>query len=237
MKKNNSRVYVAFIALFAFLAVLTFIGNKYNSAYDDSSVEGVNLAPRLSTRNFCLDRDGSDVGTANTALEINIPNGLLVPTAEGGYVFGPSITGVTLLSSSSGGSFYFSLNDGTTQPPEMRITLLDDEVTSAGNYKEWVSSNSNAGEYNGEPGQTGPVSSPGAVGASSVDDKSYESPCRNVRNDHNYLAGKAPTSIKVTFAGSNGQLPVIGSATGASISNNQVTFNSNAGYVRRGTSP
>jgi hypothetical protein len=70
----------------------------------------------LSTRNFCLDRDGSDVGTANTALEINIPNGLLVPVAGGGYVFGPSITGVTLLSSSSGGSFDFSLDDGTTQP-------------------------------------------------------------------------------------------------------------------------
>jgi hypothetical protein len=140
----------------------------------------------------------------------------------------------------------------------MRITLLDDEVTSAtrqigldessepgqqgdtiiaGNYKEWVSSNSNAGGYNGGPGQTGPINSPGAVGASSVDDKSYESPCRNVRGDHNYLAGKGPTSIKVTFAGSTGQLPVIGSATGASISNNQVTFNSNAGYVRRGTSP
>lgn len=263
MKKSNG-VFVGVVVLFLFLTVLTAIENRYYSALDDSGSSQVNLAP-LSSRNFCLDRDGPECGTANTALEINIPNGLLVPNPAGGYYFDPSITGIALTTSPGAGVFDFNLNTANGLAGVMRISLLNDKATSAtrtvdadsvggsepsagggdttgkvnpGMCNEWVSSNSNAGGYTGGPGGIGPVSSPGAGGqGQGADDFSYESPCRNFKKSHLSLAGQAPTAITVSFAGPNGNLPVSGSATGLTIANNQVTFHSNAGYVRAGTSP
>ncbi len=246
-------VVVAVVVLVGVLALLTFVENRYYPAGED-----VNLAPRLSSRNFCLDRDGADIGTANTALEINMPNGVLALNGAGGFVFAPGISGVVAGNGpdTPPESFDFTLTGGNGAI--LRVTPLNDRATSAtrqvkvddspepgqpsgqiipGSWLEWVSSNSNAGGYAGGPGMTGPVSSPGAPGVTSADDQSYESPCRNPTGAHQNLAGSAPTSITITFAGSNGNLPVSGSASGISVSNNQVTFNSNAGYVRKGTSP
>ncbi|MGV8142307.1 MAG: hypothetical protein ACP5NS_01580 [Candidatus Pacearchaeota archaeon] len=221
--------------------------------------DGAFLAP-LSTRNFCLDRDGFDIGTANVALEYNIPNSLLVQNGAGGFTFDPTISGI-VLTSSSGGVFGFDLTTSSGQTHKMQITLLADKATSAtrtttvdtptpsepgtsggtggtstispGTYTEWFSS----AHAPGGAGMMGPISSPGAPGVTSADDQSYEAPCKNKVGKHNNLAGTAPVSITITFAGPGGNLPITGSATGASVNGNALTFQSSAGYVRAGTSP